>query len=190
MNPERKRAQQNQQRAWLQQQMLERKQAENDRRKADKTLQMAVEARDRRALELDAAERQSRRQIQSSAARFNINLVSLMKVLLLLYNSYSKIQAATQENKKISQKREEDEDNLAEIYNNLTSDMLTENRNCADSNFGVRRKNVANYRGMNDDEIDEFELQRAVQAKEHEVFNRLLQPAMMEIMILLLDKNQ
>lgn len=80
MNPERKRAQQNQQRAWLQQQMLERQQAENDRRKADKTLQMAVEARDRRALELDAAERQSRRQIQSSAARFNINLVSLKMV--------------------------------------------------------------------------------------------------------------
>lgn len=49
--------------------------------------------------------------------------------------------------------------------------MLTENRNCAASNFGVRRKNVANYRGMNDDEIDEFELQRAVQAKEQEVIN-------------------
>lgn len=80
MNPERKRAQQNQQRAWLQQQMLERQQAENDRRKADKTLQMAVEARDRRALELDAAERQSRRQIQSSAARFNLNLVRFKNI--------------------------------------------------------------------------------------------------------------
>lgn len=79
-------------------------------------------------------------------------------------------QAATQENKKFTQKREEDEDNLAEIYNNLTSDMLTENRNCADSNFGVRRKNVANYRGMNDEEIDAFEMQRAVQAKEQKVF--------------------
>lgn len=67
--------------------------------------------------------------------------------------------------------------------------MLTENRNCADSNFGVRRKNVANYRGMNDAEIDEFELQRSAQAKEQEVFIINLQPVEMEVWIFILDKN-
>lgn len=68
--------------------------------------------------------------------------------------------------------------------------MLTENRNCADSNFGVRRKNVANYRGMNDEEIDKFELQRAVQAKEHEVSIISLQPAAMALLTFFLDTHQ
>lgn len=68
--------------------------------------------------------------------------------------------------------------------------MLTENRNCADSNFGVRRKNVANYRGMNDEEMDKFELERAVQAKEQEVFIISLQPGATELLAYLLDTNQ
>lgn len=65
-----------------------------------------------------------------------------------------KFQAANQECMKFTKRREEEEDNLAEIYNNLTSDMLTENKKCAESNLGLNRIVAANYRGMTDEEID------------------------------------
>lgn len=84
MCPERLRVQRDQQRAWLQQQMTERKMAENDRKMADRQLQNAVEARDRRAQDLDAAERNTREQMQISASRYN-------KILVFknLYSFYS-----------------------------------------------------------------------------------------------------
>lgn len=41
---------------------------------------------------------------------------------------------------------------MAEMYNLLTSDMLTENKSSANSNFGINRKITANYRGMTDEE--------------------------------------
>lgn len=81
MNPERIRSQKDQQRAWLQQQIRERQSAENDKRQAERNIQAAIEARDRRSLEMDEAERAARRQIQSSAARFNLNLVKRARIL-------------------------------------------------------------------------------------------------------------
>lgn len=81
MNPERIRSQKDQQRAWLQQQIGERQSAENDKRQAERNIQAAIEARDRRSLEMDEAERAARRQIQSSAARFNLNLVKRGRIL-------------------------------------------------------------------------------------------------------------
>lgn len=75
MCPERIKVQRDQQRAWLQQQMGERKMAEHDRKMADQQLQNAVVARDRRAQDMDAAERNSRHQLQLSATRYNQILV-------------------------------------------------------------------------------------------------------------------
>lgn len=151
MCPERHRVQRDQQRAWLQQQMQERRAADNDRAQADRQTQLAIESRDRRAQEMDAAERQTRDQIRASAVEYNRRL------------------AESQRCKKLNRQREEAEDNLAEIYNNLTSDMLTGNRNCAESNFGVQRKVPANYRGMTDDELKQFLLAQEDQRKEHVV---------------------
>lgn len=47
--------------------------------------------------------------------------------------------------------------------------MLTENKNCTASNFGVKRKVTANFRGMTDEEVKEFERDRDLQTKEHTV---------------------
>lgn len=65
-------------------------------------------------------------------------------------------QAAERESKRIQEQREQEEDNLAEMYNLLSSDMLTENKNSANSSFGINRKITANYRGMTDEEHDEI----------------------------------
>lgn len=75
MNSERIKAQKDQQKAWLQQQMKERQQANDDRNKAEREIQAALEARDKRALELADAERETRRLIQESTAKFNLDLV-------------------------------------------------------------------------------------------------------------------
>lgn len=152
MSPERHRVQRDQQRAWLQQQIEERRSADNDRKQADRLLQLAIESRDRRAQEMDAAERRTREQTRASDADFNRTL------------------AAAQACKKLNRRREEEEDNLAEIYNNLTSDMLTENREgTADSNLGVKRKVTANYRGMSDDELREFQRAQVEQKEQRKV---------------------
>lgn len=78
MSSERIKAQKDQQKAWLQQQMKERQQADEDRRKAEKQIQTALEVRDKRALELAEAERDTRRLIQESTAKFNLDLVILI----------------------------------------------------------------------------------------------------------------
>lgn len=149
MSRERKKAQMEQQRAWLQQQIQERRQAEEDRAKADRIIQETLEARDRRANDLEAFERMSRRQIKESVVRFNMKL------------------AAEQECKKLEREKHNDEDNLAEIYNNLTSDMLTENPESAISNFGPMHKITTMYRGMTAGEIAQLQREQTKQADEN-----------------------
>ena len=85
MSPERIKLQKDQQRAWLQQQMREREQAENDKMQADRISQQALEARDRRALELDESERQTRRQIMLATTKFNLNLVSIKYLFIFVF---------------------------------------------------------------------------------------------------------
>lgn len=71
--------------------------------------------------------------------------------------------ASERENKRIQEQREQEEDNLAEMFNLLSSDMLTENKSSANSNFGINRKITANYRGMTDEERDEILCTQKVQ---------------------------
>lgn len=78
MSAERQKAQKDQQRAWLQQQMKERQQAVHDRNEAERNIQAALEARDKRALELAESERETRRLIQTSTAKFNLDLVRVL----------------------------------------------------------------------------------------------------------------
>lgn len=70
----------------------------------------------------------------------------------------------------MTKKRHEEEDNLAEVYNNLTSDMMTENKECANSNFGTNRKIVTNYRGMTDEEVEKILIEQKTQQKELQVY--------------------
>lgn len=48
--------------------------------------------------------------------------------------------------------RQEKEDNLAEMYNMMTSDMLTENPDVAKSNLGASRAIGYMYKGMTPEE--------------------------------------
>lgn len=89
MCPERRKVQRDQQRAWLQQQMTERKVAETDRKMAERQLQKAVEARDRRAQDMDAAERNCRQQLLMSAARYNHIMVYAQFMNLFVIGKYA-----------------------------------------------------------------------------------------------------
>lgn len=151
MSTERKKAQIDQQKSWLQQQITERQQAEKDRIKAEKILEDTLEARDRRALQLEEAERNSRREIHASIARYNLSL------------------ATEQECRRIEKTRDDDEDNLAEIYNNLTSDMLTENPDSAISNFGSNRIITTEFRGISQAALENLRRDQKKQSLEQTV---------------------
>ena len=74
---ERLKAQREQFRSWLEQQMAERKAAENDRKVAQEALDAALIARDKRACELDRMEQECRKRLDEANYRFNKALVSL-----------------------------------------------------------------------------------------------------------------
>lgn len=151
MSTERKKSQIDQQKSWLQQQITERQQAEKDRIESERILEETLEARDRRALQLEEAERNSRREIQASIARYNLSL------------------ASEQECRRIEKSRNDDEDNLAEIFNNLTSDMLTENPESAVSNFGSNRIITTEFRGMSQEVLENFRRDQKKQTQEQSV---------------------
>lgn len=78
----RMKVQREQQRAWLEQQMLERCRADEERKQAEKAYHDAVVARDCRAQQLDLLERDCRRRLEQATCRFNLALVLLFLVLL------------------------------------------------------------------------------------------------------------
>ncbi|CAD7091253.1 unnamed protein product [Hermetia illucens] len=148
LNEERRKNQRNQQRAWLEQQIHERRQAEENKLKADRLLQEALVARDQRAIELDSSERNNRKKMQEAIREYNRNL------------------ALQQQQRKAVEKQQEEEDNLAEIYNVLTSDMLTENPDVANSCLGPGKKVAYLYRGMTPEELEQFRREQKIQAEE------------------------
>lgn len=77
----RMKVQREQQRAWLEQQMLERCRADEERKQAEKAYHDAVVARDCRAQQLDLLERDCRRRLEQATCRFNLALVLLFLVL-------------------------------------------------------------------------------------------------------------
>ncbi|KAM7356714.1 RIB43A-like with coiled-coils protein 2 [Cochliomyia hominivorax] len=135
---QRKQKQREQQKAWLDQQILERKQAEEARLKADKALQESIESRDQRLQDMAKSERKIRHQIIDSIRQYNC-------------------QMAKQKHEEIlRKKREKNEDDMAEIYNMLTSDMLTENPDVAQSKTNPNKKIAFMYRGMTPEELERF----------------------------------
>ncbi|KAL5284622.1 RIBC2 family protein [Megaselia abdita] len=135
---ERKRQQKEQQRAWLEQQIKERKQAELDRKNAEQVILDSLQARDRQLVEIDQIQRSNKDKMQEAVMKFNQKLATEKEI-----------------EKKLERQRT-NEDNLAEIYNMLGSDMLTENPNCADSPLGAHKKIAYMYRGMNEEERIKF----------------------------------
>ncbi|CAG9571669.1 unnamed protein product [Danaus chrysippus] len=135
---ERKKMMAAQKNAWLEQQVQERKAAEEERNKAEAAYMMAIKARDARAGELDKLERECRYRLGQANLRYN--------------------EALAAEKKQLEQimKEQEEADNAAEMYNNLTSDMLTENPDVAKSALGKNRAIGFMYKGMNQEELKKF----------------------------------
>lgn len=73
---ERKKIMATQKNAWLEQQVQERKAAEEERKKAEAAYMMAIKARDYRASELDQMERDCRYRLGQANLRYNEALVS------------------------------------------------------------------------------------------------------------------
>ncbi|CAH2270033.1 jg17886 [Pararge aegeria aegeria] len=135
---ERKKLMAAQKNAWLEQQVQERKAAQEERRQAEAAYMMAIKARDARAGELDKLERECRYRLGQANLRYN--------------------EALATEKKQLEQivKEQEEADNTAEMYNNLTSDMLTENPDVAKSALGKNRAIGFMYKGMNQEELKKF----------------------------------
>ncbi|CAG9130372.1 unnamed protein product [Plutella xylostella] len=67
--------------SWLQQQMRERRAAEDERRKAEDAYMMAIKARDARAGELDRLERECRLRLGHANLRYNEALMPVEQVV-------------------------------------------------------------------------------------------------------------
>lgn len=145
---ERQRRQREQQRAWLDQQIKERKQAENARRQADKVIEESIQSRDQRLEEMAKSERKVRNQVLDSIQQFN-----------------SQLARRTRE-ERLRKEREKTEDDMAEIYNMLTSDMLTENPDVAQSRTHPNKKIAFMYRGMTQEELKNFRRDQYQQMKD------------------------
>ncbi|XP_055905990.1 RIB43A-like with coiled-coils protein 2 [Eupeodes corollae] len=146
---DRRQAQRNQQKAWLEQQMKERKQAEEDRIKAENIFQESMKARDQRLLEMSMAERENQYKIKESIRLYNEMLAH-----------------EKQANKRLIQQQTQ-EDNLAEIYNMLGSDMLTENPDVAQSKIALNKKIAYMYKGMTPQEAELFRAQQQEQLEQN-----------------------
>lgn len=78
-------------------------------------------------------------------------------------------QAAEKRCQKENFERQTNEDNTAEIYNALTSDMLTENPDVAQSNLGLGRKITNMYKGMTEEERKKVRDEQLAQIEESKV---------------------
>ncbi|XP_061386922.1 RIB43A-like with coiled-coils protein 2 [Musca vetustissima] len=156
---ERQRRQREQQRAWLDQQIAERKQAENARRQADRILEESLHSRDQRLEDMAKSEKKIRNQMLDSVQQYNNEL------------------ARRKREERQRKERETHEDNLAEIYNMLTSDMLTENTNVAQSRTHPNKKIAFMYRGMTAEELQDFrrdQQQQVAERKKHDWEQQLM----------------
>ncbi|KAI5640255.1 RIB43A domain-containing protein [Phthorimaea operculella] len=135
---ERKKLMAAQKSSWLEQQVQERKAAEEERQKAEAAYMMAIKARDERAGELDRLERDLRYRLGQANLRYNEALAAERKQILQVM------------------KEQEESDNCAEMYNMLTSDMLTENPDVAKSALGKNRAIGYMFKGLNKEDLQKF----------------------------------
>ncbi|KAI9581149.1 RIB43A-like with coiled-coils protein 2 [Glossina fuscipes] len=147
---ERKQRQREQQRAWLDQQVIERKQAEECRLKADKILQESIQSRDKRLEDMANSNRRIRTEIVDSIRHYNSEM------------------AKRKSEERAQKKKENNEDDMAEIYNMLTSDMLTENPDVAQSKTNPKKKIAYMFRGMTPEELKKFRKEQRQQVLERE----------------------
>lgn len=149
-NAHRIRLQKKQQKSWLQQQIYEKYQTQRDMSEAEKAIEQSALCQDSVLKQKHDIERRQRQEMQLETAMYNMAL------------------ARAQKAKQMENKRREEQDNLAEIMNNLSSDMLTESKEAGASSsmFGAKRVTAAMYRGMTDNELQEIRCEQLRQIKE------------------------
>ncbi|KAJ3658979.1 hypothetical protein Zmor_010689 [Zophobas morio] len=147
---ERAKVQRDQVKAWLDQQIMEKEAADKERKAAEEAYREAIMARDQRALQLDKMEKECRKRLEEACIRFNRALADERKM------------------EEVSRLKHEHEDALAEMYNFMTSDLLTENPDVSQSNLGPHRRIGYLYKGMTAEEkqkVREYQLAQIQDAK-------------------------
>ncbi|GAB0100604.1 RIB43A [Sergentomyia squamirostris] len=155
---ERLRLQKEQQRLWLESQMADRRRRQEDQRKAELAFQRATQVRDQVAMDLERNEQNNRRKFLAENAKINQRL------------------ARERMEENLRARHRESQDNLAEMCNFVTSDMLTENPEAAKSVFGPNRKIPYMFRGMSPEEIRSYrenQLQQIAEKKEQEHIDKV-----------------
>ncbi|XP_028141048.2 RIB43A-like with coiled-coils protein 2 [Diabrotica virgifera virgifera] len=150
VSEERRKMQNEETKAYLEQQIREKVGADKEQKQAEDAYIAAMIARDQRALELDSLEIMCRKKIQEAAVKFNQALAS------------EKLCEKQKAEKQIT------EDDLADICNFLNSDLMTENPDVAQSNF-PGKKITSCYKGLTAAERAAFKkelLQQIEQQKE------------------------
>lgn len=135
---ERKKQQNNQLKNWMEQQVRERRSAEDNQRMADQLYDSKMIQLDQRAMELQRAEDECRRSINEANKQYN-------KALL-----------KEQQLKETYKWRQDEEDKRAEIANNLYGDFLTENPDASISAFGYHRVMPNRWKGMTQAQVAEI----------------------------------
>lgn len=135
---DRRQKQRDQQLAWLNQQIAERRRAEEAREAAKRYMEDIIKTNELRLNEMAIAEKRIREEKVQAIRDFNHEL------------------ARRKEENRVRKKIEKNEDDMAEIYNMVTSDMLTENPDCAQSRTNPFKKIAFMYRGMTVDELEKF----------------------------------
>lgn len=131
-------AQKDEQRAFLQRQIEEKRKTKEASKLRDQTISNTIIATAHRQDERLAQDVIRRNELSRANAEFNQRL------------------ARERQNQRMSDRVAEEKDNLAEIYNHLSSDMLTESPETATSALGRNRKVQYMYRGMSKAEVDTY----------------------------------
>lgn len=131
-------AQKEEQRSWLQHQMEEKRRQVEANKLRDRNIFNAIIASANQEDERTALDIVRKNERSRENAEFNQRL------------------AKERSTRKLSERVAEEKDNLAEIYNHLSSDILTENPATAASALGRNRKLLYMYRGMSKGEAESY----------------------------------
>lgn len=140
--------QQEQLREWSRLQQEDQQRARQYQQAADQLFYTKQIELDQRAIELQRAEEQCRRDINKSVRNYNDALFH-----------------ETEERRSLK-KRQEDYDNYAEMANMISSDLLSENPDQAISQFGPHRVVPDRWKGMNQDQLRRIREQQQNQLEE------------------------
>ncbi|KAH3820008.1 RIB43A-like with coiled-coils protein 2 [Dreissena polymorpha] len=142
--------QQEQLREWSIEQQRERDQARRNQQQADHLYELKMRELDQRAMELQSAEEECRR---------NINLAT---------TDYNNALARERSERERLHKQQELDDNMTEIANHVFGDVLTENPAVAQSAFGPHRVITDRWKGMSPQQLEDIRKQQEKQRLEKE----------------------